>query len=191
MAEYIGDFSPGDIVTYRMNSHKADGTPITFASAALYVSKASDVATTTGVTITLDKRFLGGTSVTGLHWITVDTSSDATVYAAGNDFDVIASAGTIDSISQVGVVIFRFSICNRTPTVNVINGKVTGTSTTQTIVDSSLAAYKSLTGRVVIWKTGTNIGSQVLITAHTDNATTLTVQTMGTVPVSGDTYRIY
>jgi hypothetical protein len=76
--------------------------------------------------------------------------------------------------------------------LNVLAGKVTGTSTKTSVVDSSLANYQSLTGRVIIWDYGSaNYGSQAQITNHVAGAGNMTVQSLGSVPVSGDTYKVF
>jgi hypothetical protein len=72
------------------------------------VYKGSTTESTAGVTLTVDYD-----SRTGLHDVVIDTSADGTFYAAGNDFDVILTAGTVDSISVVGTVIGTFSLANR------------------------------------------------------------------------------
>ncbi len=105
----IGDFTPGKTVVCRFNTHKADGTPITLAGTpAVSVYKNSTTESTAGVTLTVDYD-----SRTGLHSVAVDTSADGTFYAAGNDFDLVITAGTVDSISVVGTKVGTFSLSNR------------------------------------------------------------------------------
>ena len=60
---------------------------------------------TTGVTLTSPYD-----SVTGLHMVVIDTSSDGTFYAAGSEYAAFLSAGTVDSISVVGTVLCQFSL---------------------------------------------------------------------------------
>lgn len=104
-----GDFTPGKTIRVRFNTHKADGTPITLAgSPAISVYKGSTTESTSGVTLTVDYD-----SRTGLHDVVIDTSADGTFYAAGNDFDVVITVGTVDSISVVGTVVGSFSLSNR------------------------------------------------------------------------------
>lgn len=105
----LGDFTAGKTIICRFNTHKADGTPITLAGTpAVSVYKNSTTQSTTGVTLTVDYD-----SVTGLHHVAVDTSSDGTFYAAGNDFDIVVTTGTVDSVSVVGTVVGTFSLANR------------------------------------------------------------------------------
>lgn len=105
----LGDFTPAKTVVCRFNTHKADGTPITLAGTpACSVYKNSTTESTTGVTLTVDYD-----SRTGLHSVVVDTSADGTFYAAANDFDIVITTGTVDSISVVGTVVGTFSLSNR------------------------------------------------------------------------------
>lgn len=109
MSVYLGDLTPGKTVRRKFNTHKADGTPITLAGTpAAAVYKGSPTESTAGVTLTVDYD-----ARTGLHDVVVDTSADGTFYAAGNDFDIVLTAGTVDSISVVGTVLATFSIGNR------------------------------------------------------------------------------
>ena len=105
----IGDFTAGKTVIVRFNTHQADGTPITLAGTpAISVYKNSTTESTTGVSLTVDYD-----GRTGLHHVAVDTSADGTFYAAGNDFDLIITTGTVDSISVVGTKVGSFSLANR------------------------------------------------------------------------------
>jgi hypothetical protein len=108
---YIGDFIFGATsITLPIETHKADGTPITLAgSPAVSVYKDNGAAqSTTGVTLNVDFD-----SLTGSHLVVIDSSQDASFYASGHDFHVKITAGTVDGISVVGAVIGSFSIENR------------------------------------------------------------------------------
>ncbi len=110
MNRYVGDFTPGKTVRLRFNTNKADGTPITLAGtpAASVYKDGSTTESTAGVTLTVDFD-----ARTGLHVIAIDTSADGAFYAAGSDFGVVLTAGTVDSISVVGAVVGGFSLANR------------------------------------------------------------------------------
>jgi hypothetical protein len=107
---YVGDFFIGATVRGTFNTRDTDGAPITLAGTpALRVTK--DDSTTeddSGITLNVDFD-----SRTGLHLWEVDTSADATYYSAGSDFFVYLTAGTVDSISVVGVCVGQFSLENR------------------------------------------------------------------------------
>lgn len=108
--KYIGDYAE-DYATlnFKFSTHKADGTPITLAGTpAVSVYKAnSTTQSTAGITLTTD--FDG---VTGLHNVLIDLSADA-FFSTGNDYAVVITTGTVDSISVVGTVLAHFSIENR------------------------------------------------------------------------------
>jgi hypothetical protein len=88
------------------NTHTAAGTPITLAGTpAVSVYKGSTTESTTGVSLTVDYD-----SRTGMHYVAIDTSADGTFYAAGSDFSVVITTGTVNSISVVGTVVGRFSL---------------------------------------------------------------------------------
>lgn len=121
---YLGDFSTGSTVELKFNTHKSDGTPITLAGTpAVSVYKDSTTETTTGVTLTVDYD-----SRTGLHRVSIDTS-DA-FYAAGKDYDVVITAGTVDSISVVGSIVGRFSIQNRSALRPTVSGRTLDVTST-------------------------------------------------------------
>jgi len=104
----LGDFDAsatiyGKFTTFRPST----GAPFTLAGTpALSVYKDnSTTQSTTGVTLTAD--FDG---VTGLNHFAIDTSADGTFYSAGSFFDIVVTAGTVDSVSVVGSVVASFTI---------------------------------------------------------------------------------
>ncbi len=107
---YRGDFAAGQAVRFRISTYANNNTPITLAgSPALAVYKDGGVVeSTVGVALTVDFD-----ARTGLHLIAIDTAADATFYATGSDYDVVLTAGTVDSVSVVGTVIGSFSLANR------------------------------------------------------------------------------
>ena len=48
--------------------------------------------------------------VTGLNHVTIDTSADGSFYAAGSSFQVVITAGTVDSVSVVGQPVGEFTL---------------------------------------------------------------------------------
>ena len=106
--KHLGDFDASTIVygkftTFRPSTGAAftlGGTP------ALSVYKDnSTTQSTTGVTLTADFD-----SVTGLNHFAIDTSADGTFYSAGSFFDIVITAGTVDSVSVVGTVVASFTL---------------------------------------------------------------------------------
>ena len=119
-------FAPGETVYLRFNTHEADGTPITLAGTpAISVYKdGSTTESTAGVSLTVDVD-----SRTGLHLVTIDTSADGAFYAAGSDFDVVITTGTVDSISVVGTKVGGFTTkTTPAPTSAEIADKLLGRS---------------------------------------------------------------
>lgn len=107
---YRGDYAPASTVVFNFNTASfSDGSPITLAGTpALSVYKNSTTESTTGITLTVDYD-----SRTGMHHVVIDTSADGTFYAAGNDFDVVITTGTVGGTSVVGRVVGGFSLDNR------------------------------------------------------------------------------
>lgn len=102
----LGDYRPGDTIDFKFTTIRASsGAPFTLAGTpAVSVYKANDgTETTTGVTLTVDFD-----SRTGLNHVRIVTS-DA-FYASGENYDVVITTGTVDSVSAVGFVVGRFSL---------------------------------------------------------------------------------
>ena len=115
--QYLGDYTE-DYATlnFKFSTHKADGTPATLSGTpAISVYKAnSTTQSTAGITLTVD--FDG---VTGLNNVLIDLSADA-FYATANDYSVVITTGTVDSVSVVGTVLAHFSIENRTQKADLV-----------------------------------------------------------------------
>jgi hypothetical protein len=110
-ARYLGDFTPGKTIRGRFNTVRpSSGVPFTLAGTpTLAVYKdASTTESTAGVTLTVDFD-----ARTGMHFYAIDTSADGTFYSSGSDFTVALTAGTVDSVSAVGLVVGAFSLANR------------------------------------------------------------------------------
>lgn len=111
---YVGDFLPGATIHLAWGSYDASGASVTRATngtISVY-QDASTTQSTDGVTDTEDFD-----SLTGVHWVAIDTSADGTFYAAGHDYTVVLSAATIDG-ETVNAVIGSFSILNRIAPAN-------------------------------------------------------------------------
>lgn len=97
------------------------GAPITSASLAISVYKNdSTTESTSGVTTTFAGGFDGRA---GLVSVKLDTSADGTFYAAGNDFSLVVTGGTADSVSIVGEAVKSFSIENRSALMPTTGGR--------------------------------------------------------------------
>lgn len=106
----LGDFAPGSVVYHWFTAIDATGAPTTLAGTPnIEIYKQGDaVQSAAGRSLTADYD-----SITGLVAVSIDTSADGTFYSAGADFAVVISAGTVGGVSQVGYVIARFSLNNR------------------------------------------------------------------------------
>lgn len=107
---WLGEFNAGDVLDFAFTTRAITGAPTTFAgSPALAVYKGnSTTESTAGLTLTPDFD-----SITGLNHVRITTASDATFYADGSDFNVIATAGTVGGISVAGEVVGHFTLRNR------------------------------------------------------------------------------
>jgi len=108
---YIGDYAE-DYATLNVKfpTTAADGTPTTLAGTPVvkvYKGSATGTESTAGITLTVDFD-----SVTGLNNVLIDLSADA-FYATGQDYSIVITTGTVDSVSVVGAVVALFSIENR------------------------------------------------------------------------------
>lgn len=108
--KFLGNLTEDQVIDFHFSTHAADGTPTTLAGTpvvSVYKANATNTETTTGVTLDVDFD-----SVTGLNHVRIDTSADA-FYAVANDYSVVITTGTVDSVSVVGTVLATFSIENR------------------------------------------------------------------------------
>lgn len=117
-----GDIRVGQVLYCHFTTRKfSTGAPITAASLAVSVYKNdSTTESTSGVTVTYTTGFDGRV---GLVSVKIDTSSDGTFYAAGNDFSVVVSGGTADGVSIDGEVVGYFSIENRSALMPTTSGR--------------------------------------------------------------------
>ncbi len=136
--QYLGNYTEDyTTLNFKFSTHKTDGTPITLAgtpAVKVYKANSTSTETATGVTLTVDFD-----SVTGLHNVLIDLSADA-FYAVGNDYSVVITAGTVNSVSVVGTVLAHFSIENRFNEVDLV--KILGTALTETGAGYLAAALK-------------------------------------------------
>jgi len=133
---YLGDFAAAAVFDFKFTTRRfSTGAPFALASGAISVYKDnSTTQTTTGVTLTADFD-----TVTGLNNVRIDTS-DA-FYAAGSNFQVVITTGTVDSVSVVGEVVAQFSIAARPVqglAANVITAAATAADFGSEVADAVL-----------------------------------------------------
>lgn len=108
---YLGDINTSDIIDTKFTTVAAStGAPTTLSGTpAISVYKDnSTTQSTSGVTLSVDFD-----SVTGLNNVRIDTSSDGSFYAAGSNFQIVITTGTVGGTSAVGYVVGEFSIQKR------------------------------------------------------------------------------
>jgi hypothetical protein len=110
MNSYLGDIAVGATVRYLWGTAGADGASITRGTnGTLSVYKDNGTTqTTTGITDTEDFD-----SLTGVHAVAIDMSSDGTFYSSGSEFALVLSGAVIDG-KTVNVPICCWSVNNRT-----------------------------------------------------------------------------
>jgi hypothetical protein len=118
---YRGDFRAGDVIDLKFTTLNLSAVPTTLAGTpAISVYKSNSVTeSTAGVTLSVDFD-----SRTGMNHVRITTVTDGTFYAEGSDFDVVITAGTVNSVSVVGLVVASFSLANRSalrPSTKALN----------------------------------------------------------------------
>lgn len=119
---YLGSFTPGSTVYYMFNTKTVAQVPIALAGSPVVEAykNASTTQDNSGFTLTVD--FDG---VVGLNHVACDTSTDGTFYATASEVFAYLSAGTVNSVSVVGEVLFQFSLlaaANIDANVEAVNG---------------------------------------------------------------------
>lgn len=114
MNDYYGDFEPGSVIRIKFNTLNQaliPTTPSVSPTFAVYKNSFAEHVADITVTVDYDGR-------AGFHLVTVDTSANATFFTAGEDYDVIFTAGTVDGKDLTRVKLKSFSIENRNRKAN-------------------------------------------------------------------------
>lgn len=209
---FIGDFAEDSSVSFKFNTRDTAGAPITLAGTpTLCVYKHGSATQRTGAEIVLTVEY---DSVTGLHDVTIDTSADV-FYAAGYDYDVVLTAGTVDSISVVGVCLGTFSIGKAATVANIVEtflstlrstykdagtigelfyrpsgNVVTGTSATSFTTDLTEATNDHWKGTYCLFTSGSLAGQVRKVTAYNGTTKALTVEAFTAAPGVGDDFML-
>lgn len=141
---YLGDFKAGVTTYFMFNTfNPSTQAPITLAgSPTIQVHKANNTTqVTTGLTLTVDYD-----GITGLHLVTVNMTN--AFYAAGNDFFVTLSAGTVGGVSVVGTILGHFSIENRKDNADNLLDWANGIETDVTLRQGLRLILAALAGKV-------------------------------------------
>ncbi len=136
MAGYKGDIVASSTLYFSFNTRDANGNPMTLGGSPV-VSVFKNAGTTacgTAPVLTVNN------GQTGRHTVTINSSADATFYAAGNDYSVVITTGTVNGTSVVGTEIASFSINNRTE-VSILAGMATRSDVTA--IEAAITALGS------------------------------------------------
>ena len=115
MTVLYGNFKRGSVVRIKFNTLNQALIPTTpSVNPTFEVYKNSVTQSTAGISATLvdyDGR-------AGFHSFSIDTSADPSFYTAGEDYDVVFTAGTVDGKDLTRVKLTTFAIENRLDEVN-------------------------------------------------------------------------
>lgn len=151
---------------------------------------------TAGVTLTVDFD-----SVTGLNNVRI-VATGANGYAAGSNYQIVITTGTVNSVSVVGYVVCEFSIQARppqaaatgtTPAIGIVDAGTLQAATGTTAQIRSAASFtdNQLVGHTIFLTGGTGVGQSRLVTASVGSTDTCTVDTWTTTPDNTSTYLIF
>ena len=131
----LGDFRQGDTIDFKFQTLNASGVPTTLAGTPVVSVFWGNNTTpsTSGVTLTVDFA-----SITGTAHVRITTATNPTFYAEGNEFDVVITTGTVNSVSVVGRVVAHFSLAHRSALIPVTAGR-------QLVVGSDNVAAANMT----------------------------------------------
>lgn len=212
---YQGDRAVGSTLTFNFDTI-VNGVMTTLSGTpSLSVLKTGSTVPSTAATLTVDYR-----TQTGINHVVIDTSTDASFFATGDDYSVIISTGTLGGLSMAAVIVGEFSLGlgNMSAVANSLNAasalnKMTnavarGTVTagaSATLVPTSVFTIGGSTAAAVVsdqfkdgWiffdadTTSNGLrGVKKAITANSAvNPPTLTVDALPAVPASGDLFSI-
>lgn len=138
MSMWLGDYEEDETVHFMWATNDSSGASITRATdGTISVYKDNGLTqTTAGITDTEDFD-----SLTGIHAVTIDLSSDA-FYATGADYSVVLSGATIDGQS-VNAVLAHFSIENRYQNLDV--------GSTPIVEPSNIFSWPATLEDVIAW----------------------------------------
>lgn len=109
MTTFYGNFKRGSVVRIKFNTLNQSFVPATpSVNPTFAVYKNSTNEHTADITVTVDYD-----AKAGVHLVVIDTSVNTTFYTAGEDYDVVFTAGTVDSKDLTRVKLTTFSLENR------------------------------------------------------------------------------
>ncbi len=110
MTVLYGNFKRGSVVRIKFNTLNQALIPTTpSVNPTFEIYKNSVTQSTAGISATL----VDYDGKAGLHSFSIDTSADSAFYTAGEDYDVVFTAGTVDGKDLTRVKLTTFAIENR------------------------------------------------------------------------------
>ncbi len=153
---WLGDYAE-DYATlnFAFTTRTTAGVPFALANTpviAIYKGSATGTEKTSAESyITLSVDF---DSIVGLNNVLIDLSGDA-FFAVGEDYKVVITTGTVNSVSVVGETVASFSIENRS-----VNAQVTTIASDLVLAQADLDTLTSDTAAIEL-DTGTTLSAQI------------------------------
>jgi len=147
MHPYLGDFAVGQTVHLALNTSDLGAAPITLDTSTFRVYRDDgDTEDDSGITPDIDSD-----GRTGFHRVAIDTSADATFYAAAHEFFVVITVGTVDSVSVVGKCVAHFSIDNRYDALtDTVADSIPSAGTRPSVAQAAYMTTQALTNAATI-----------------------------------------
>lgn len=188
MSKYLGDILVAQILDFAWDTlNQATGVSLDPTTAGTVSVYKGNSVTQSVVGVTDDRAFDG---LTGHHHCRIDTSADATFYAAGNDFRVVLSGAVLAGVA-VNREIGCFSIENRTPSKYAVRGAaIAGTlSITQMTTDLTEVTVGHYKGKQILFVGGVLDGQQTEVTGSSATGM-LTYTAITEAPIAGQKFRL-
>lgn len=167
---YLGDFALGSTFDTKFTTRQLSGAPFTLAGSPVISAYVDNSTTqiTAGITLSVDFD-----SVTGLNNVRV-VASGGNGYAAGSNYQLVITTGTVNSVSVVGEVIAEFSLEARSslrPTTAGRTLAVDASGRALSDVDT-IKTNPVVNGGTITFPTTATLASTTNITAGTITTTT-------------------
>lgn len=174
---YLGDYPVSGVVYGSFTTYRpSTGAPYALAGTPILQVYKNDSATQWTTDISVANGTLSNPdSVAGTYLWKIDTSADGTFFAAGGEFHVVITTGTVDSVSAVGTVVGRFSIERAGGALALLKNATYGLSALETIVDdlegrltAARAGYLDNINNAALQTTAAQTGDAYTIVNHAD-----------------------
>jgi hypothetical protein len=148
MSQYHGNIALGATLDIKFTTVDTSGVPTTLAGTPAVAAYPGNSVTeiTAGITLTVDFD-----ARTGLHNVRVIATS-GNGYAAGTNYALVITAGTVGGSSVVGYVVGSFSIENRYSDAQAISGDKVAADNLETMLDGTGGQALTL-GRLTVSNT--------------------------------------